>query len=1368
MRFGEVIKDARSRQGWDQARFAELLGGVGQQTVSRWERGLSRPRRAVVIRLAELLELNARDLLTAAGYTETTDNVGDVAPPVQPRSTTLPLDKLAPEVFEQFSADLAQALHPDATVHRYGSQGHTQGGIDIEVRRPTGKPIGIQCKRETRFGPAKVAKAVAAVTVDVDDCYIYLTRVASPQARREMDKHVSWTLWDIEDLSRAVRSLPNRDAALRIVDTYFPGWREPFLGVRAPGPWLTSEEFFRPVSGDRIYTHDWQLVGRASVLSELRVFASASGGAIAMIVGRGGIGKTRLLRALAAEVEPEKLTLRFLAIGAAVEPAQFDLLPPDDRLVVVVDDAHEHDHAALIGGIQRVRPNAKILLSLRPQGLGQLTADLRQVGVHPSEIPSWTLNDLKHSEAERLAGEILGPDVNRAVIQRLGAVAPDCPLLVVVGATLIKRKQLDPRLLESSDSIRMEILTRFRDVVVTDRAAGGGADLRREALKAVAAMQPFRIDKPEFQEAISSLTGRAFDQVMPHLRGLEGSGVLLRRGTSFRVVPDLLGDVILADAAIDALSGTSVGYLERVFRAGDGEVLQHALVNASRVDWQVRQDGSDGALIEPLWAQLAAEFRAAGIYGRLSLLKLLERVAFFQPDRTLALVRWAIANPTETIEEIDHPLSPLLRPGYTVVLEELPTVLRNVGYDLDHLPATVDLLWELARHDRRPTNQHPYHPIRVLSELAAYGVAKPPVFQEIVTDAVQRWLEREDITDWPYSPFEVLEPLLATEVESRRSDGLSITLSGHAVRIEAVEGFRSRVLDLAFTEARSADLRRAVHAVQALGTSITYPHGMFGRHVSTEERDRWTPQFVKTVDRLGQLAANEKLDPVVSVAVTQALRWHAQYSATATGPAARAALARIANAVDRSLAQVLHDGWSHAVEYSDDVDDFERRRLARLDEVAAAVTSHWSDEKIVDHVAERLTANRAAYGQNSGESGPFVWTLVQKNPTIGEIICRRVINDPTSILQELIHVVLGGLTAARPSIAIARAHDLLATQNITVQRSVAQAFGWGRGNREGLLEGEAELLRSLIRYDDPVVRRLAVAAARSLGHSQNAQGLELVTAVRFADAPDIAEEIASVFAAGRLSWSDLTPQQADDFFRQLRACPRIDSYSVITLLGGISQTQPHTVLDLLQGRVETYEQDRQPHDYEPLPHIWHKRLQFRDSEHFIESLRSVIGWVAEGVGSWHRRHEGAEIFAVVAERFDEQVLTILTEAIESGDRQQIQAVGAILRTAPRTLVWDEVSFVTGALRTAEKHGQDSIQAIGDGLHAAVTTGGRMGTPGQPFPEDIEQRDKSIDVAAKLPRGSIEQRFYQSLAASAESRIRWEEEHDRVFTDRRDW
>src|SRR6266508_3534037 len=737
---GETIRQARVRRSWDQARLAELLGNVGQQTVSRWERGLSRPRRAVVAQLADLLELNVRDLLSAAGYLATADRPDDVRLPVQPRSATLPLDDLAPEVFEQFSADVAHALHPDADVHRYGGQGHTQGGIDVEVVRGTGKSIGIQCKRERAFGPAKVAKAVGALTIDVDECYIYLAGKASPQARAEIRKHRGWKLWDGEDLSRVVRTLPDSDVALRIVDTYFPGWREPFLGVRAAGPWLTADEFFRTGTGDRIYTHDWPLVGRATEARQLRTFAITPGPTVGMIIGRGGIGKTRLLRALGTVMERDtSVKLRFLATGAAVEPAQFELLPRDDRLVVVIDDAHEHNIAALLGGIHRVRPDAAILLSLRPHGLGRLAADLSRVGLHPSELSSWTIDDLTRAEAETLAEEILGTGANRAVIQRLGAVAPDCPLLIVVGATLIKRGHLDPGLLESSDSIRTEILTRFHDAVVADPPMGDPR-MRRETLKAVAALQPLRIDQPEFQQAMSNLTTKPFDQVMPHLQGLEGSGVLLRRGTSFRVVPDLLGDVVLADAAVHGLSGVSLGYLERVFGAAAGEALQHALVNASRVDWQTRQPGSAETLIEPLWTQLVAEFTAAGIYGRLTLLKLLEKTAFFQPNRTLALVRWAIANPTETVEKIDHPLSDMLRTGYNVVLEEIPAVLENVGYHLDQLPAVVDVLWDLARHDTRPTNQHPHHPMRVLSELAAYGVAKPVAFQETLVDAAQRWL----------------------------------------------------------------------------------------------------------------------------------------------------------------------------------------------------------------------------------------------------------------------------------------------------------------------------------------------------------------------------------------------------------------------------------------------------------------------------------------------------------------------------------------------------------------------------------------------------------------------------------------------------
>jgi len=48
---GELIRQARVQRGWEQSELALRLGSVGQQTVSRWERGLGRPRRAVLSQL---------------------------------------------------------------------------------------------------------------------------------------------------------------------------------------------------------------------------------------------------------------------------------------------------------------------------------------------------------------------------------------------------------------------------------------------------------------------------------------------------------------------------------------------------------------------------------------------------------------------------------------------------------------------------------------------------------------------------------------------------------------------------------------------------------------------------------------------------------------------------------------------------------------------------------------------------------------------------------------------------------------------------------------------------------------------------------------------------------------------------------------------------------------------------------------------------------------------------------------------------------------------------------------------------------------------------------------------------------------------
>ena len=64
--FGELLRSRRETQGLEQAELARLLD-VTQQTVSKWETGVTVPRPARVAAIARALELDAGLLHAAAG-----------------------------------------------------------------------------------------------------------------------------------------------------------------------------------------------------------------------------------------------------------------------------------------------------------------------------------------------------------------------------------------------------------------------------------------------------------------------------------------------------------------------------------------------------------------------------------------------------------------------------------------------------------------------------------------------------------------------------------------------------------------------------------------------------------------------------------------------------------------------------------------------------------------------------------------------------------------------------------------------------------------------------------------------------------------------------------------------------------------------------------------------------------------------------------------------------------------------------------------------------------------------------------------------------------------------------------------------------
>ncbi|MGI8546750.1 MAG: hypothetical protein ACR2M1_05360, partial [Gemmatimonadaceae bacterium] len=821
-----------------------------------------------------------------------------------------------------------------------------------------------------------------------------------------------------------------------------------------------------------------------------------------------------------------------------------------------------------------------------------------------------------------------------------------------------------------------------------------------------------------------------------------------------------------AQACYDEQVNAETGYLERVRGVADGQVLQHLFLNVSRVDWQVRRrSASSPSLAETLWKPLEEEIRQADIGGREQLVKLLSRVAYFQAQRVLAIAHWLIDNPTDQLSEGPVLSSFLRRPTYRDVINALPAMLKGAAYTFELLPAALDVLWELAESDTRPTNQFPDHPMRVLKDLAEFEAGKPPVYNEAMVDAASRWFTDGQTV----SPFDVLEPLLATEGSRQTYQDFTIAFQPFPLNVDAVSPIRQRVIELALEEARSPDVRRAVAGVHALEAALRYPRGMYGRPVNDEERDRWTPEFVETICRLGDVAARIGVDPAVIVAVRKTLNWHGSYSETATRPVAESIVDALPDNLENRVALIVHDGWGHLL--PDRWDDFEVAQRKIEQPLADTVTAlcERTDQEIIGLVNDRLSVERVAFGPTAVHQGPLLSELVKARTTLAPLLIDLIVNGEAAGLEPLLPVVLATYAELDATAALDRTRQLLEIQQADLKRGVAQALGWNRGMRP-LAGGELDLLLEFAADPDTAVRQAAAVAAQRIAKEHPTEACQLVAAVDFSDSPHLADEVFTCFSLPHygLSWEYLTDAQVALIRRRLVLLPELSEYWITSLLAERSAVDPQWVIELLQDRVTHAEELESSSGYHAMPFSWDNRLRVREHEDFVSHLRRLHAWIAQAPNdSWVRREMGAEIFQEVAGKYDQSVFAVLAQALASTNEADVHAVVAILRKAHRTLIWDAPDLVSMSLHAAARFGDGCRQKMAGALWAATITGARLGTPGQPFREDVEQRDRSTAVADALPKGSIQEHFYRDMASSAEQSIAGSVAEDRA-DDGRDW
>lgn len=1303
--------------------------GVKQQSVSRWEAGTHRPTVDQIPRLAAALGREPHELMTLAGY-----GVPVSAAP----AGSIPVDSLDPVSFEHFVADLVEALHPGAEARVQGSSGHTQDGTDILAQMPDGTRWSLQCKRVERFGKANIDEVVARHQVKADRAFLVLSRIASPGALEAMATHKGWTLWDKQYLSQLFRRLPGVDQE-RLVDLYFRGQRMALLGRPEAGPWINQERFFRPFSGKAsVLTHDWALVGRdAEVRDLLEGLNGPAGSAIALLIGAGGLGKSRLIKEVTDRFTAHHPATRihFLSPTRDADEKSLDQLGTDDKLLVI-DDAHDRDALGLvIEYAADPRHRARLLVASRPYAEQRLRNELALSNI--TDPPSVKLEPLTKAGLTDLILAVLqeyGGDP--AWAESIREAASDNPLVAAMAAKVVASEQTVTELATRTDDVRRTILARFTKVITGEIGRPADAMLIRRLLDVLALIQPFHIDDRSIAELVAASDGTSSGaDVTRGLKLLAEGGVIYRRGDLHRLMPDLLGDFLIEESCIGA-DGKLTDFALTIADAIDARQLTQLMVNLGRLDWRLAGgDPTNSRLLEPLWQRLHA------ITERYDpRLGAVEAVAYYQPAQALAFVEAQLAVGRQ--------------------FNEFGTILRRIALSPEYRLEALGLLWELGREDQRETNPHPSHPIRVLTELMDYEPHKPLAFIEEIADFAFSLVD--DPRNWigKVTPLDLLKPLLAGAGIESRTSGRGITMSQFYVAYERVEPLRRRVIDTALELLQSADPAVARRAALFLDNAVRPPHGAFGSNPPEELLQTFKAEFKETIARVVKLVATGKLAATTLIGLVRSLRWYAEYGSGELEAQVKRLFTRLPSDLDFRLLAGLADGaeWSFngQVPFADWSED---REWAST--LAAELVHTFDDAALADRFFGSLQQLEGA-GENPGTSGFLVDRLLAACTSFAHELVRRARARPEGRVADFLGYAGGALLDNSPDEGRKLIDELLSAPTDRLRRSAACSL---IGIRRTPVREDKALLRQLLRSTD--LASIGLTALRSWREIDDREVIALVLTVPFEREPALLEQVAMLL---RSRQRDLLQLLSDGdvrlLLKKMEPLEELDGHWTGEMLSHLARAHSRLLAGFLLRRAEPSLETKNG-IFRSLG--WDRRqggLGFQDSPEAATILAESWEWVRryENKARWTRAR-AAELFAAMFKLSNPVVVQFWEGRLDRAQKNELELIGDLLRHAHHRFPLEYPRFIQQLLDRCRAVDREVLKDVSEQIFTAAITGGWSGTRGEPMPRDLHAKEQATRILSSLSRLSPAYDLYRKILKAAEANIaRQIEEGQRLDRD----
>jgi hypothetical protein len=1100
---------------------------------------------------------------------------------------------------------------------------------------------------------------------------------------------------------------------------------------------------FRPLDEDspppteRLFDYNQTLRGRRLRVQQLNGFLDDSTKRIAILPGRGGVGKTKLLRDWSRDVSGwQKLWVNPYGSWTADSPNGI----PAGPALLIADDAHRYtDLDQLVDYVTRLNGGhpVKLVIATRPSGNERVDEALSH---QSDEFLVTRFDELPEPGSNatlEIAEEVLGPD-HQQWAEDLTRVSLDTPLITVVGGRLIARGEIQPSLLGNHAAFRKAVFTKFGEECEGLIPVGGKE--RKEVLQLIAAVQPVRDLDEEFADRAAAFLSLRPDQLWQGFDDLENRGILVRGKGGARIAPDLYGDFLLETASVTN-HGAPNGFADEVFRRFGDTHLSNLLKNFAELDWRITQENPESRLLDNIWTSLYARFREQDAPERELFLLEVKDIAVFQPSQVQELARIAMSEEAAT------------RRGWggrtktqEDVLEELVPLL---GVTIYHEPTARDAfnrLWILSQHALNKI----HNPARnALKKAIGYHKLKNLVFNDrILTFAEEKAME-SSAYDGEFTLLNLMDELLDREVEHTSYRAGSFTFTALPVNFPAIRPLRDRALRVVDNALQSGSPRISVAAVGSLGGVLKVFVPTLRNDLTHEEQQWQDEERGRMLDLLdARITAGNLSLPLV-------WRINRLLKDTAKRERQTPAVRQRAEALRTTLPALEHFDLFDIIctnEYEDGVSEMGHVSIpqSRTDQEQRAFADlRQSCPEVGQQIAviEDLSMQARDARINDQSFGNAFFELCRDRAFL-EAVSEHLVNHQRSILVARANIPLSEWRRIDPSRYFHYGRLFLESSNLLLSRTVCFCVA-GRPYTESPIAEDVALTMLAGERTEGHILGDVLSSIKWLVrfHAYRSIALNLYANIHIGNDKLLAKEYCNDIGPYGIPPALVDGPMAERVLNNLVDIEDLDTHAIGSLMVYVGAVAPLAIVRFYEARILKQEQERQEDgftDYKAIPYSnsWSSLGQAREHVDYAEAITQFVALIRR-----FPRYEFylAPLFWHLA-TFDVATQSVLDQLLHEEGDAGASLVIDLLQKAQRCFALRHPFFAMHVLAVCTDKSEDLGQrARGMLLNNSISRSSGFYAGAGPPPPDRSHISPAEALRDLWLSGSIGHTFFSDLA-----------------------